>query len=94
MTRIGYDATEWITEDCRRLLERDSVFRQICRGFLRVPLKLQRQASLYLGLRTLVFRPRSDVHVNATGSFGTVMKSMRRNQATAHPTVEDFSYAI
>src|SRR5438876_1093960 len=42
MTRIRQNATQWIAEDRRRLLERDSVFGQICRSFLRVPLELQR----------------------------------------------------
>src|ERR1017187_129868 len=47
MTRISHDAAQWIAEDCRCLLERDFVFGEICRSFLRVPLKLQRQPSLY-----------------------------------------------
>ena len=48
MPRIGYNTAQWIAEDRRRLLERDSVFGQICRGFLRVPPEFQRQPSLYL----------------------------------------------
>lgn len=47
VARVSHDATEWIAEDCTCLLERDFVFGEICRSLLRVPLKLQRQPSLY-----------------------------------------------
>jgi hypothetical protein len=48
MTRIGYNSTQWIAEDGRRLLERYLVLDETCRRFSRIPLKLQGQPSLYL----------------------------------------------
>jgi hypothetical protein len=48
--RVGNNATQRIAEHTRCLLERDLVFGQICCGFSRVPLELQRQSSLYLDL--------------------------------------------
>jgi hypothetical protein len=48
MTRIGYNSTQWITEDGRRLLERYLVLDEICRRLSRIPLELQGQPSLYV----------------------------------------------
>jgi len=50
VTRIRRDAAQRIAEDRRRVLERDLVFGQVCRRFLRVPLELQPSLYLWLAL--------------------------------------------
>jgi hypothetical protein len=48
MPRVGDNTAKRITEHRRRFLESDFVFDDILRSFLRVPLELQRQLSLYV----------------------------------------------
>lgn len=57
MARIGQNATEWIAEDRRGVLECDVVFGQVGRGLLRIPLELQSQPSLYLRSLAFVLKP-------------------------------------